>query len=56
MRTLVWDGLILAGGLTIAVGFGIAWVPLGFIVGGAELLAVGVAGAWAFGRNKGNLP
>lgn len=43
-----WDCCIIAGGLLLAAGCGLWALPLGFVVGGVELLAVGILGARAF--------
>lgn len=37
---LTTDVAGVAGGALVAYGFGLAWRPLGFIVGGAEILTV----------------
>jgi hypothetical protein len=41
----VRDSMAVAGGALVTYGFGLAWRPLGFIVGGALLAGVGVVGA-----------
>lgn len=42
-----WDVCVFAGGLLLAIGCGLWAFPLGLVVGGVELLAVGVMGARA---------
>ncbi len=51
------EGLIFSGALTcIAVGFGLAWLPLGFIVPGMLVCGVMVAYRWrsTFGKAEGD--
>lgn len=41
IRKALWDGVFLAGGAVGVYGVWQAWHPLGWIVGGAGLAAVG---------------
>jgi hypothetical protein len=43
MKSVVADFLLLAGFGAIAYGFGLLWLPGGFLVGGAELALLGLA-------------
>ncbi|HYE20967.1 MAG TPA: hypothetical protein VEA69_21150 [Tepidisphaeraceae bacterium] len=47
------DVCAIAGAVTLSTGFGLAWLPLGFIVAGGLLLGISV---WGFLRDPGKTP
>jgi hypothetical protein len=48
-RTMVWDIFVLGGVALLSIGAGLAYKPLGFVVPGVALLALGILGAWRVG-------
>lgn len=48
--TIAVDAVGFSGAALIAWGFGMAWAPLGYIVGGLEMLAI--AAVWASVRAR----
>ena len=51
-----WDALFIAGLLCIAAGAAMIYPPMGLIVFGAGLAAMGVAGAVGEGRIRSSAP
>ncbi len=49
---VLWDILFVAGVILAAIGFGMMYVPLGLVVLGVTMAAVGVLGA-RNGRDRG---
>lgn len=48
---MVKDSLLFAGCVGVTLGFGLAWMPLGVVVGGAMLMVLSFAIPERKGRN-----